>query len=51
MDTENFTPTKTRKTIKCAALWIIAIVSVYKAFGLLAVLFQAAWKRGAKCWD
>lgn len=42
MDTENFSPTETRKTIKCAALWLIAIISIYKLWGLVALYFQAA---------
>lgn len=42
MDTENFSPIETRKTIKCVALWLIAIISVYKLFGLLSLIFQAA---------
>ncbi|MDK4545141.1 hypothetical protein QG083_10240 [Kingella kingae] len=40
MDMENFTPSETRRTIKCAALWLIAIVSVYKLFGLVALLIK-----------
>lgn len=42
MDTENFTPNETRKTIRHFALWIMAILFLYKVLGWIDVYFQAA---------
>lgn len=42
MDTENFSPVETRKTIKCAALWLIAVISIDQLWDLLALFLQAA---------
>lgn len=40
MDTENFTPTETRKTITHFSLWIIAILCVWKLLNWLTLSFS-----------
>ncbi|WP_269194831.1 hypothetical protein [Eikenella corrodens] len=40
METENFSPEETRKTLKCAALWLMAVLAVWKLFVLAELLLR-----------
>ena len=40
LETENFSPAETRKTLVCAALCLIAVISVWKLFDIAAAVLK-----------